>query len=198
MKWQDYYDRFWEWEESTQLNRISSLTDFTSSAEVAEIAVDSCEDNLAMKLVKRALSQGVRFSPEEIIELSCLVDEDLLSELVQSRKGKFNKSQFKELECLCCNEKLLQRVAKEDGHKRAGEDFTESDQILLVQPLRKSRLFGEKKTEKQPLRKNHRGSCDGNCDECPAHYGYRYGRWYYGHHHSHGCEFGGNDCSGGW
>ncbi|MBR5231514.1 MAG: hypothetical protein IKW00_04630 [Clostridia bacterium] len=34
--------------------------------------------------------------------------------------------------------------------------------------------------------------CDGDCDNCPSHYGYRYGRWYYGHGHMHGCERGGN------
>lgn len=34
--------------------------------------------------------------------------------------------------------------------------------------------------------------CDGDCDNCPAHYGYRYGRWYYGHGHQWGCERGGN------
>ena len=38
MKWEDYYDRFWAWAESTKISRISSLTDFTSSAEVVEIA----------------------------------------------------------------------------------------------------------------------------------------------------------------
>lgn len=32
--------------------------------------------------------------------------------------------------------------------------------------------------------------------DCPPHYGYRYGRWYYGHDHVHGCEFGGNKGSG--
>ena len=36
------------------------------------------------------------------------------------------------------------------------------------------------------------GKCNGDCDNCPAHYGYRYGRWYYGHGHQHGCERGGN------
>ena len=41
-----------------------------------------------------------------------------------------------------------------------------------------------------PRARNRR--CDGNCARCPAHYGYRYGRWYYGHGHVHGCEFGGN------
>ena len=36
------------------------------------------------------------------------------------------------------------------------------------------------------------GKCNGDCDNCPDHYGYRYGRWYYGHGHQHGCERGGN------
>ena len=34
--------------------------------------------------------------------------------------------------------------------------------------------------------------CDRDCDNCPPHYGYRYGRWYYGHGHQHGCQKGGN------
>lgn len=44
---------------------------------------------------------------------------------------------------------------------------------------------------------NHNGKCDGDCKNCPPHYGYRYGRWYYGHNHMEGCEFGGNSGSGG-
>ena len=43
---------------------------------------------------------------------------------------------------------------------------------------------------------SHPNRCTGDCFRCPSHYGYRYGRWYYGHHHTHGCEFGGTDCSG--
>lgn len=46
-------------------------------------------------------------------------------------------------------------------------------------------------------KKKHSGKCDGDCANCPPHYGYRYGRWYYGRHHIEGCEFGGNDGSGG-
>lgn len=36
------------------------------------------------------------------------------------------------------------------------------------------------------------GRCNGDCANCPPHYGYRYGRWYYGHSHQHGCQRGGN------
>ena len=38
----------------------------------------------------------------------------------------------------------------------------------------------------------HSNRCDGNCAVCPSHYGYRYGRWYYGKGHQRGCERGGN------
>lgn len=39
---------------------------------------------------------------------------------------------------------------------------------------------------------NHSHYCDGDCANCPPHFGYRYGRWYYGHGHQGGCERGGN------
>ena len=44
--------------------------------------------------------------------------------------------------------------------------------------------------------RRHNRRCNGDCANCPPHYGYRYGRWYYGHDHVHGCEFGGNKGSG--
>lgn len=52
-------------------------------------------------------------------------------------------------------------------------------------------------TKSAPQKKKHNGRCDGDCANCPPHYGYRHGRWYYGHDHIEGCEFGGNKGSGG-
>ena len=52
-------------------------------------------------------------------------------------------------------------------------------------------LDAEKAMKGRGNLKKHNGRCDGDCANCPPHYGYRYGRWYYGHHHSHGCEIGG-------
>lgn len=48
-----------------------------------------------------------------------------------------------------------------------------------------------------PKKKNHSGKCDGDCRICPPHYGYRHGRWYYGHNHIEGCVFHGNKGGGG-
>ena len=53
-------------------------------------------------------------------------------------------------------------------------------------------LLGAKAMTAGATGHRHSRRCDGNCDRCPPHYGYRYGRWYYGHGHQHGCERGGN------
>ena len=58
----------------------------------------------------------------------------------------------------------------------------------------KDRTISRKTSESK--HKKHSGKCDGDCANCPPHYGYRYGRWYYGHDHIEGCEFGGNKGSG--
>lgn len=45
MEWADYYERFYDWAESTRISRISGLTDFDSSSEVFEIAQEFSDDN---------------------------------------------------------------------------------------------------------------------------------------------------------
>ena len=65
MKWEDYYDRFHDWAESTQISRISALTDFTSSAEVVEIANEFFDEKCSTRLVKRAMQNGIRLPRQE-------------------------------------------------------------------------------------------------------------------------------------
>lgn len=199
MKWEEYYDRFWDWAESTQISRISTLTDFTSSAEVAEIANEFSDEKNSTRLVKRAMQNGIRFTPAEIIELGGCLTEEVFNEAIRSRRGQFTAEQYEELEGLCFDEDLLEAVAKAGNIRREIDDPPFEPEIVLAQPVRKgpgffATLLGL--ASNAGSRRTHPGRCTGNCSNCPAHYGYRYGRWYYGHHHSHGCEFGGNDCSG--
>lgn len=55
MEWADYYERFYDWAENTQINRISDLTDFgtASSAEVFEAAQRLFDDKAVIRLIKR-------------------------------------------------------------------------------------------------------------------------------------------------
>ena len=92
MKWEEYYDRFWDWAESTKISRVSSLTDFTSSAEVVEIANEFFDEKIGSRLVKRALDQGIRFSPSEIIELGSCVTDDVFYEEFGTVRGDLPQS----------------------------------------------------------------------------------------------------------
>ena len=126
MKWEEYYDRFWDWAESTKISRISLLTDFTSSAEVVEIANEFFDEKIGSRLVKRALDQGIRFSPSEIIELGSCVTDDVFYEAIRYRQGRFTTEQYAELEGLCCDEDLLDAVARKDGIRR------EMDGVIVI------------------------------------------------------------------
>lgn len=141
MKWEDYYDRFWDWAESTKISRISSLTDFTSSAEVVEIANEFFDEKIGSRLVKRALDQGIRFSPSEIIELGSCVTDDVFYEAIRSRQGRFTAEQYEELEGLCYDEDLLEAVAREDGIRREMDELPFQPQIAVTQPVRKGPGF---------------------------------------------------------
>ena len=74
MDWKSYYDRFYDWEESTQLRQLSALTDFGPSSEVCELACTFSEEKSANRLIKKALAAGVCFTAEEVQELEVVVD----------------------------------------------------------------------------------------------------------------------------
>ena len=84
MDWNIYYDRFYEWEESTQLRHLSSLTSFGPSSEVYELAYAFMEEKSANRLIRKALSAGVRFSADEVMELDGVVDISLMPQLIKN------------------------------------------------------------------------------------------------------------------
>ena len=88
-------------------------------------------------------------------------------------------------------------------YKKVYSDLDEDDGLDYAALLRKEKRLGLLGTiaaitgiasdaSHRLDKKKHNGKCDGDCANCLPHYGYRYGRWYYGHSHMYGCEFGGN------
>ena len=199
MTWDEYYDKFYEWADSTQISRLSSLTSFNPdcSAEVLEVAQCFVDDKIAMRLINKALAGGVRFSVDEIMELTSMVEKPMLTRLVDDATEPFSKEQLEELYMLI-DDDVFERVSKRNRVDIFAEEKSNDDTFIEETPEPKLGFFTKlalalgvasalnKRHEK------HNGRCNGDCAHCPPHYGYRYGRWYYGHHHQHGCEFGGN------
>lgn len=200
MDWATYYERFYDWSESTQINRISSLTDFGASEEVAEVIQSFMDGKAASRLVKKALVHGVKFSAQEVMDMIDLLD-DIPKELISSCKTYFSQEQIDVLADYDIDEDVLRAASKKsnvrfpfDEEEEYAEEYCPPEQPpklgFWATLFGITSLSGGKK-------KGHPGYCTGDCANCPPHYGYRYGRWYYGHHHVHGCEFGGNKGDGG-
>lgn len=98
MNWNDFYERFYDWSESTQRARIYSLTDMGPSAEVTEIACAASDVKLADCLINRALNKQVSFSAVQIIDLLDYVSTKLARRLLLSCPVIFTNEQLDELE----------------------------------------------------------------------------------------------------
>ena len=132
------------------------------------------------------------------------MDEDAVNKVAGSTDAVFSEDGLNKLCDNGLDETLVERISRRSGipysDPNADEDF--DDEPVCTAPRAKkpgllSALLMGFAMGGTPAPSNHSGCCSGDCANCPPHYGYRYGRWYYGHGHSHGCEFGGNGgCSG--
>ena len=64
MDWNTYYEKFYDWATGTQISRMSSLTSFGASSEVAEVAQEYMDEKAASRLIKKAIAYGVQFTPD--------------------------------------------------------------------------------------------------------------------------------------
>lgn len=184
MIWAEYYERYDRWQESTQYSRLASIEDFGQDGSPTEEICDCIQyvdTRTATSILRRALAAGVRFRAAEVTEIADsgqIDDEELLEKLIQTSVDAYTGDQLDTLlSCLADPDESDEEIPpKVPQAKKSG---------LFSSILMGMALAGSPKPEST-------GRCQGDCAHCPPHYGYRYGRWYYGHGHTHGCEFGGN------
>ena len=175
LTWDVFYTEYYNWNEADTLRRIEKLKNLGPSDEVCEAIIDMPAPKCEKALYRKALSAGVRFTHEELEEMGRPITAQ---NSVPQSVANANITQFEK-----------------------DVDFLYHH---FVQTEDKERLVPQKKglgfwgtllgllSALAPQKKEAHGKCSGDCANCPSHYGYRYGRWYYGHGHRYGCEFGGN------
>ena len=188
---------FYEWAESTQISRLSSLTDFGPSDEIVEVVQNFYDEKIATRLVRKALDYGVKFTTDEIIELRSWVSDEIYPVLVQANSDPYTYEKLDELYGFV-DDKIIEKLAKKNKVRSPMDE--EPEEVEQVKgPGFWGTLFailGAVSSDSYSS-KPHNGRCNGDCANCPPHYGYRYGRWSYGHDDTRGCEFGGNKGGGG-
>lgn len=219
--WDEYYEKFYDWAESTQVRNLSALCSLGSADEVAEIIAELQVHSIpaANRLLKRAVEEKLMFTSSDLIEFLCVNDKALATAAVYNSAPRFTDSDMEDLYGevddevivdICTKRNLLlpEDLREEDNEQEEIDEDPLEEVIIAVDdyawsPPKKpgffTTLFGViagVNLASDSGHRRHTGHCNGDCANCPPHYGYRYGRWYYGHDHVHGCEFGGNKSSG--
>lgn len=97
MKWEDFYENFYGWADSTQVNRISQLTTFGCHEKVAEIVQMYYDEKAGSRLARKAMAAGVRFTPAEIVDMQDSVNKECMNMLVTTAMGDFTQEQVEAL-----------------------------------------------------------------------------------------------------
>lgn len=164
----------------------------------------SCMD-LPEDMVQRCIPRIKKFGDSDevadaVLSLSYPAD-DALYERAVACGVKFTKEQLKDMgRCdfsFAEDIKVFNNISKEqvDGYIEQSKNL-KKQKSPVGKAIGLGALFGLF-SGLFCSKKKHSGRCNGDCTNCPPHYGYRYGRWYYGHGHNYGCEFGGNKGVGG-
>lgn len=216
--WDEYYEKFYEWAESTRIKSLTYLENLGDPEEVTEILLELKDNpNASTRLLRKAIEEKVKFTGENILDLFFWeFDKELLMKVLWNSADILTAEDIEGLYLTVDDSVLLQLCEKgnipvpedlrEDVFWELEEEFIEDEEIIEYPKQKKIGFFGHAfailaaigSVSSSNKNNRHSGRCDGDCANCPPHYGYRYGRWYYGKGHVHGCQFGGNRGNGGF
>lgn len=210
MTWDDFECNYSDWSEELLAQRIAKLKDFGDPESVCDVIMAMPSSELEDALYERSIKKGVKFTEEQLesmghVEhqvqraLENFITDDQIDQLTQD-VAVLNAQLDDEYPILTPEEERRENVKgvlKFLGLIAAAILGVFAVFIGVIINLTKPYYGGSHHrsswghSSKKSGKKKGR-HCDGDCTNCPAHYGYRYGRWYYGHGHQHGCERGGN------
>jgi hypothetical protein len=220
--WDEYYEKFFDWAESTRARNLYGLVSLGDPEEVGEVIMELHDNGLASdRLLRMAVEAKLVFSEYYLSEFSEKNDVSLVRAAVLNSAESLTSDDMESLYGVI-DVDLIEEICKrrgiplpEDMREYCEDDDLSSEQIGEQASNRHGCLWGllgilfaptqsrytelplsQGGTQTQSMHASHNVRCNGDCAHCPPHYGYRYGRWYYGHDHVHGCEFGGNKGSG--
>lgn len=112
MTWEEYYSKFYGWATSTQIKRLpyAMLNADVNPAEIVDVARDILDEKAAGRLMKRAANVGIKFTAEQILELSeCEADEGLHM-ILEASPCTFSQTQLEDIYFATSNDNVRRKV----------------------------------------------------------------------------------------
>lgn len=144
--WDEYYEKFYDWAESTRVKNLKYLESLGNPDEVAEIMIElKGNQNAATRLLRMAVEEKMIFSGEAIADLVFWeLDKELVTEALRNSAGNLTTEDIEALYITVDDEILLEICQKgkipipEDLREFDEESFEEQPQKLSREELRES------------------------------------------------------------
>jgi hypothetical protein len=130
MTWDEYYEKFWSWGESTQIKQLSSAECNGKTSEIMDVAYSLSDDNAVIRLFRKAVDAGVQFTAEEIMDISLSFPDEAFDAVISHAKCQFTDQQLETL-MACTDNKHILEIANRQGSKI----FDEYDEETEFEPF---------------------------------------------------------------
>ena len=100
MTWDEYYEKYYDWAESTRIKKLSSVDVLGDPKEVAEVILDFAfnHEDIVNRIARKAIEQKLVFTADDIINLTGNIDSDLQAKLAYQSVGAFSKEDLESFE----------------------------------------------------------------------------------------------------
>lgn len=118
MTWDEYYEKYYDWSESTQIKKLSSLETFGPGNEVAEIIQEFYFNHpeVANRLARKAVEHKVVFSGEDLADLTGIIDEDLQNQMVKQSASSLTEKDLESM-LVCIDDEMMAQLYNSKGYK---------------------------------------------------------------------------------
>ena len=127
MNWETYYEKFYDWAESTQIRKLSELSDFGPPEEIVEVIEGLMNEKAASRLARKAVEAGVQFSTEQLEELTSCCDTLTMNQLLLAAKQPFDRETLEDEFYGAVDDAVLAQVAARNRVKLFAYDEDEED-----------------------------------------------------------------------
>ncbi len=127
MNWETYYEKFYDWAESTQIRKLSELSDFGPPEEIVEVIEGLMNEKAASRLARKAAEAGVQFSTEQLEELTSCCDTLTMNQLLLAAKQPFDRETLEDEFYGAVDDAVLAQVAARNRVKLFAYEENEED-----------------------------------------------------------------------
>ena len=118
MTWEEYYDRFYDWAESTRISKLSSVDVLGPAEEVTEIMLEFAfsHEDIVNRIARKAIEQKVIFSAENIMDLTNCMDSGLQGQMALQSVSAFSEQDIQKFEG-CLDDDVIIKLYRTRGFK---------------------------------------------------------------------------------